>query len=690
MSVGFSKRYLLGGEFDLEPDKRLLTTHTGTHVHLANRPFQVLVYLVEQRERVVSRRELLERFWDGRDVYDITLTKCVGAVRKALDDQQKEPPRFIETRWAEGYRFVGAVEERPPASALSAAENVLTAEAVATMPVADEAVAADHTEDVAEGNGVEGDDRAAPRAGHDALSPVTPPTVDARTELHAPMRRSFYVAALAVLLGVAAVVAYRRLQRPAPPLPARSVAVLPLKNLTGDPANDYFNDGMTESLINALSKIEGLKVISRSSVFSFRGKDVDPREAGRLLGVAAVVEGGVRKDADSVRVTVRLVSTEDGRVLWASNTHDRALGDIFALQDEIALGMAAGLRVPLTGEGARGLARHYTENVEAYQEYMRGRYWWDRRYREAFTKAIEHFNRAIALDPGYALAYAGIADCHLLLSPYGIAPPQEGYPKAKAAALKALEIDPLLVEAHVALAHLTWLYEWDWAKAERGFQRALELNPNDPAANHRYSVYLSSMGRHDEAIATALRARDLDPRSVTVSADVMRAYYHARRYDEVIVASRHTLDINPDAILPNSWLEMAYEQKGLYDESLAVRHRGMADARVPAAEIAEREATYKSVGWQGYWRREITIMEARAQQTYVMPYLFARVYARIGDRESALRWLEKAYAERADHLVLLNVDPLFDDLRSDPRFTALLTRVGFTALLQDEPSRRKT
>jgi TolB-like protein len=451
-----------------------------------------------------------------------------------------------------------------------------------------------------------------------------------------------------------------------------------LKNLTGDPANDYFNDGMTESLINALSKIEGLKVISRGSVFSFRGKDVDPRAAGRLLGVAAVVEGGVRKDADSVRVTVRLVSTEDGRVLWASNTHDHALGDIFDLQDEIALGLAAGLRLPLTGEGARGLARRYTANVEAYQEYMRGRYWWDKRYREAFTKAIGHFDRAIALDPGYALAYAGIADCHLLLSPYGIAPPQEGYPKAKAVALKALEIDPLLVEAHVALAHLTWLYEWDWAKAERGFQRALELNPNDPAAIHRYSVFLSSKGRHDEAIAAALRARDLDPRSVTVSNDVMRAYYHARRYDEVIAASRHTLDIDPDAILPNSWLEMAYEQKGLYDESLAVRHRGMAAARVPAAEVAAREATYKSVGWQGYWRREITIMEARARQKYVMPYLFARIYARMGDRESALRWLDKAYAERADHLVLLNVDPLFDGLRSDPRFTALLTRVGFT------------
>lgn len=663
MSVRFGKRYVLEGEFDLEPDKRLLTTRTGTPVHLANRPFQVLVYLVEQRERVVSRRELLERFWDGRDVYDITLTKCVGTVRKALDDQQKEQPRFIETRWAEGYRFVGAVEERPPVSAPSAAENVTNAEDVGAAPPVAEAVAT------------------AP-VGTEAVAAETVAAVRTETaaeHTRARSRRALYVAAaLVVLLGVGAVVAYRRLQRLAPPPPARSVAVLPLKNLSGDPANDYFNDGMTESLINALSKIEGLKVISRGSVFGFRGKDVDPRAAGRLLGVAAVVEGGVRKDADSVRVTVRLVSTEDGRVLWASNTHDRALGDIFALQDEIALGMAAGLRLPLTGEGARGLARRYTENVEAYQEYMRGRYWWDKRYRAAFAKAIEHFDRAIALDPGYALAYAGIADCHLLISPYGLAPPQEGYPKAKAAALKALEIDPLLVEAHVALAHLTWLYEWDWAKAERGFRRALELNPNDPAAIHRYSVFLSSMGRHDEAIAAALRARDLDPRSVTVSNDVMRAFYHARRYDEVIAASRHTLDIDPDAILPNSWLEMAYEQKGLYDESLAVRHRGMAAARVPPAEVAAREATYKSDGWQGYWRRELKIMEERARQKYVMPYLFARIYARMGDREGALRWLDKAYAERADHLVLLNVDPLFDGLRSDPRFTALLTRVGFT------------
>lgn len=320
------------GGVELEPGKRLLLNRHGAPVHLAHRPFQVLLYLIEHRERVVTRRELLDRFWEGHDVYEVALSKCVGAIRKALDDRT-EDPRYIETRWAEGYRYIGPVTEQP----FRPEPTVVEVERARGVKVV-----------------VEEEDETSPEREKVLRTESTagPLILTGRSRLPWAARLATVFAAVALLAG--AVVLYRSRSRSGGGQSAaiRSVAVLPLKNLTGDPANEYLSDGMTESLISALSRVGGLKVISRGSVFRYKDQEVDPRQAGQQLGVAAVLEGSVRREGDAVRVAVRLASAEDGRVLWASDTHDHTLRDIFALQEEVARGVATELRGKLSLEGA--------------------------------------------------------------------------------------------------------------------------------------------------------------------------------------------------------------------------------------------------------------------------------------------------------------------------------------------------
>src|SRR2546426_4705926 len=453
MAVEMRKRYLLG-DLVLEPKARHLSKG-GVPVHLTRKPFQVFLYLVEHHDRLVTRRELLDHFWEGHDVYDETLTKCVGAIRKALDDQT-ERPRFIETHWAEGYRLVCQVEEQliPPETTVAESEKTPGVKSVVAEEGNQNALSTDQN-----------------------LLPANP--IAGLLPLPRSNRFSRLVS-LALVCAVIALIAtapyfYRRRSglSATASSPIRSIAVLPMKNLTNDPANEYFSDGMTDSLITALSKVEGLKVISRGSVFRFKGQEVDPHEVGKQLGVAAVLEGSIRKDGDAIRVAVRLVSADDGRVLWASEMYNRALQDIFGLQDDIARSTVAGLKVQLSGEGAARLARRYTDNVEAYQLYLNGRYYWNKPTEDGLKQGIEYFERAIAKAPRYAQAYAGLADSYILMvvGDYGLLPPKEAMPKAKDAALKALEIDDTLAEAHTSLGFLNYVFDWDWPGAETHFRR---------------------------------------------------------------------------------------------------------------------------------------------------------------------------------------------------------------------------
>ncbi len=629
-------------------------------VALTPRAFDVLRYLIEHGDRVVEKQELFEQVWKERFVTDNALTRAVKEIRQALGDNAAAP-RYVETVPRRGYRFIAPVG---PVVEVGSVEEVARGhESPAAAVAEDGAGVRAGAVEVAE---------PAPTARPEPVP--SPPAARRRPGIVAPLL------ALAAALAAGSFLFYRWSQATAPPPPPpaapRSVAVLPLKNLSGDPANEYFSDGMTEALITALSKAEGLKVISRGSVFSLKGKEVDPREAGRRLGAAAVVEGSVRQDADSVRVSVRLVSAEDGSVLWASDTRDHALGDIFGLQDEIARGMAAGLKVRLTGEGARPAARRPTRDVEAYQLYLKGRFFWNKRTEEGLRKGIEYFEQATERDPLYAPAYAGLADSYAVFNLYSAAPLKDASPRAKAAAERALALDDTLAEAHTALAYVKEQYEWDWRGAELEFRRAIELDPNYATAHHYYSEFLALQGRTQESVAHIERAHELDPLSLIINTELGFPHMCAGRWDEALGYFRRALEMDPDFHLAVYFGARCHTQKGDFEEALAQSRRAVALSGGSTVTVGGLGYVYAAAGRHAEARKVLAQLRELSARRHVSPYILATVHAGLGERDRALALLEKAFEERDYLLVMLKVDPRLDRLRADARFRSLLGRVG--------------
>ncbi|HSE99182.1 MAG TPA: tetratricopeptide repeat protein [Blastocatellia bacterium] len=649
MVVQVNKRYVLG-EFELEPDKRLLT-RTGEPIHLSNRPFQVLLYLIENRDRVVSRHELLDNFWDGKDVYYVTLSKCIGAIRKALDDRS-DSPRFIETRWAEGYRYIGPIEEHGAAGQPSIVEIDRTREV--RIIIEEEATGAAATSEMP------------------AL--LADP---ARTIRGGRIGRAVTLAAGLVVALMAAGAAVWYWGRPTPQTqlsPLRSLAVLPLRNLSSDPANEYLSDGLTEHLINKLSRIEGLKVISRGSAFMFKDQKIDPREAGKKLGVAAVLEGSVLNNGERVRVNIRIVSADDGQVLWASDTYDRAPGDIFAIQDEIARNTTAALQIELSREGEQRLVKHETSNVEAYHAYLKGEYFWGKRTPHGIRKAIESFEQAVKLDPRYAAAYAGLASSYGMGIWYVPFEPKEALARAKEAALKAIEIDETYAGAYVVMA-MVYHYEWNWAEEEKALARFFELDPR--STDYGYAYHLLSLDRPDDAIAWIERAREHDPLSVLIAANVGEVLWCARRYDEAIAACQKALELDPNYAMAHTHLAQTYVQKGMYAEAIAEFQQSIALSERSPALLARLGHAYAVAGRRDEAAEVLDELLRLSKRSYVPPYCIAQVYAGMDRKDEAFAWLEKAYQERSTYLGNLRAEHTLDPLRSDPRFTDLLRRVGF-------------
>ncbi|MCA1600334.1 MAG: tetratricopeptide repeat protein [Acidobacteria bacterium] len=662
MAVETRKRYLLG-DLVLEPKARHLSKR-GMPVHLTRKPFQVLLYLVEHHDRLVTRRELLDQFWEGHDVYDETLTKCVGAIRKALDDQT-ESPRFIETHWSEGYRLVCKVVEEQLIPADSAVIEIERTPGFKIVP-----------EEEGNHNALAVDQRIHP------LYPLAAPLT-----LPKPKRFSPHVAIVltCAFIALIATALYFYRQRAGssvqPSTPIRSIAVLPLKNLTNDPANEYFSDGMTDSLITALSKVDGLKVTSRGSVLGFKGKEVDPREVGRQLGVAAVLEGSVMKSGETVRVGVRLVSAADGRVLWSSDPQDRALGDIFALQDEVARRVVAGLRLTLGGEGEQRLAKRYTDNVEAYLAYMKGRYFWNKRNGEGLGKAITYFRQAIEIDPNFALAYAGLADSYILKRIYALLQPgetlQQMEAKAKAAAEKALEMDDTLAEAHTSLGLIKTAVGNDEADIEREYKRAIELNPNYATAHHWYALHLNDVHRFDEAITEIRRAREIDPLSVVINSDVGIVYTSARRYDQAIEHFKKAMEMDPNFPDAHAMLGWTYVRKGMYQEGIAEFEKARALFGSPTSQL---DGLIYAYGMSGNRSEALKVMAklqrlTKQHHTQIPWENWVFIHIGLGDHDKAFELLEKAHREGSNVKRQL-MGPSLDPLRADPRFQDLQRRVG--------------
>lgn len=453
-----------------------------------------------------------------------------------------------------------------------------------------------------------------------------------------------------------------------------SLAVLPMINASDDADTEYLSDGITESLINSLSQLPKLRVMARSTVFRYKNKNLSPQEIGAALNVEAVLAGRTMLRGDRLIISVELVDAGDGSRLWGQQ-YNRKLADIFAIQEEISREITDGLRLKLTGEEKKRLAKRFTENTEAYQLYLKGRYFWNRRTEEGLRKGIEHFKQAIEADQLYALAYSGLADCYNMMCWWNIVPVKEGYPKAKAAAQRALELDDALSEAHASMGGVSET-AWNWKTAEREYKRAIELNPNYASARQWYAEFLAHIGSFDDALAEMRIAESLDPLSNIINTEVGWIMHMAGDYDLAIEQYRAAVELDPE-FAPAHWrLGEAYLRKNLFDEAIAEIERAMEMSGNSLQMLARLGYGYALAGKKYESLGVLNQLNEAAKQRYVSPYDVAIIYAGLGEKDLAFTWLERAYEDRTTWLAFLKVEPAFDNLRADPRFRDLLGRVG--------------
>jgi TolB-like protein/DNA-binding winged helix-turn-helix (wHTH) protein/Tfp pilus assembly protein PilF len=609
------------GEFEVDRDACSLSSR-GSRIKLQRQPFDLLLVLLDQPGRLVSRDELRERMWPSDTFvdFDHSLNIAVNKLRAALNDSADEP-RLIETVPRRGYRFIGKLEAESLASA--------------------------------------------------AIETALPSPVEARG-----LRSTMTWAATAALVIAAAVSAVRITLRPATPARAyQSIAVLSLENLSADPGEVYLADGITDELTTDLARISSLRVISRGSVLQFRGKQVPIPEIGRQLNVQAIVEGSVTRSGDRVRVTAQLIDATTDRHLWAES-YERSVKDLLGLQREVAAAIADRIEAKLTVSERAMLASTVRVDPDAYLAYIKGRAFWNQRTRPALEKGVAAFEEAISADPVYARAYSGLADCYTALGYGSYLAPKVAFVKAEEAATRAIALDAELADPHASLGYAKLYYEWDFAGANMEFQRALALDPNGVTALDWHSVYLTAMGRFDEARTEIRRARDLDPLSVATNTDVGFVDYYSGRYADASKQLRTTIEMNPAFPLAHLWMGRTYqaqrEYKNALDEYTAAA-RALGSWPVTMAAIGHLQAIS---GRPDEARRVLKDLEELSGREYVTPYGVALVHAGLGDSASAFEWLDRAVAHRSNWLVWLKLDPRFADLRGQPRFDAILRQVG--------------
>ena len=489
----------------------------------------------------------------------------------------------------------------------------------------------------------------------------------------------------ALLVGIAVVIAmgaaygYFRFQRPK----ITSVAILPFVNDSGDPNTEYLSDGITESIINSLSRLPGLKVMSRTAVFRFKGKNPDPQEVGKNLRVGAVLMGRLVKLNDRLVIKTELIDVTDGSQLWGAE-YNKSPSDIFTVQDDIARTISATLQLRLTGADEQNLAKRYTTDAEAYELYLKGRYFWNKRGESGLRNGIRYFQAAEEKDPNYALAYSGLADSYALLCDIGVVAPVTEMPHAKAAAQKAIDMDPTLAEGYTSRGFVKLAYDWDWVGAEADLQRGLELNPRYPTAHQWYASYLVQMGKFDRAKKEIEQAQQLDPLSPIISSNVGLYSYFEHRYDDAIAQYQRTLEIDPAFWVAHHYLGLAYAKKGMNDQAISeLRNSLYSPGTGPLKEgavendpevAASLGFAYGLAGRRSEAQAILQRLQTLSQRRYVSGLYFAIVYAGLGDKERAIDYLNKAYDSRHPGLVLIRVDPIFDDLRSESRFQQLIRR----------------
>lgn len=456
-----------------------------------------------------------------------------------------------------------------------------------------------------------------------------------------------------------------------------SIAVLPFKNFSPDPENEYFSDGVTEEIINALVRVDGLHVVARTSVFAYKNRSGDVRQIGRELGVATILEGSVRKAENRLRITAQLVATADGYHLW-SETYDRELEDVFAIQEEIARSIMETLTPQLAKARDRPLVRRYTEDLEAFQLYLKGRHAWSKRVEEGLRTAVDFFERAIARDPDYARAHAGLADTYALLgiAEYGFMDPRVVMPKAREAALRALDIDGELAEAQTSLAHIAAFFDWDPESAEQGFRRAIELDPGYAFAYHWYACLLSALGRHEEAVEAERKAQKLEPFSAIINKNVGTVLFYAGRQKEALEEYQRALELEPHYPRTLFYLALAHDLRSEFEEAVGWLESALAQDQSSTVMLAALGYTYALAGRRPEAEEVLTDLERRRTKRYVPAFNLALIHVGLGDLDPAMEWLEQAFEERSSWLLSLRVEPMLEPLREDLRFRKLAERVA--------------
>jgi TolB-like protein/DNA-binding winged helix-turn-helix (wHTH) protein/Flp pilus assembly protein TadD len=641
-----ARRFYEFGLFRLDPNRQRLFRGDEV-VSLSPKAIQTLILLVENRGKLLERETLMDALWPDVVVEDANLTVAVSQLRKALN-QNGDNAEFIETIPRVGYRFVADICEviKEP-----------------TPLVLEERTRSKTTKRIADNGETYGTTSAPPELPAQ-ISPLPEQRPFLRTQ------RTLIVA-LALCLAIAAAAIAYRFSKSSSGAPAKisSVAVLPLKNLTGDPNAEYFSDGLTESIISALSKVPELKVISRASVFIFKGKEIDPVEAGRRLGVGSIVEGSLLKSKDRIRVQLRLVAAADRHIIWSGDSYERAAADIFEVQDEISCNVAEHLRPVLC---AGKPVRRSTENVAAYEAYLKGRYYMSQRTTEGLMKAIQFFQQATKIDANYALAYCDLAESYKLAVWYVPMPASDAVPRLQRAAIKAIELDSSLAEAHAAMAEV-YSFQWRWKESLAENERAITLNPGYGVGHHNVALGLALIGRNAEALTHIQRARELDPLSLIINTDFGWVYYLGHRYDEAITQYQKALELDPNFTLAHFDLALSYSSLGRHEEAISEMQK--ARGRGPDY-LAGLGYLYAVAGRHAEALTTLADLERLAKQQYVPPYHFAWIYTGLGDKDKAIALMQQVYEEHTQHVVDFKTVPMFDSLRSDERFQELVQKVG--------------
>ena len=619
-------------EFRLDTAERALYRQ-GELVPLTPKALETLLFLVERRGHIVEKDDLMKAVWPDTFVEEASLSRNIFVLRKTLSDGQ-DGRAFIETIPKRGYRFVADVQIRESDATTSEERR----ESPADLPTSE-----------------------------------TPPR-------RRPLRASLLVvASLVLLLGVVLALNVAGLRNRLLGYLAgqkiQSLAVLPLENVSGDPSQEYFADGMTDTLITDLAKIHSLRVISRTSTSQYKGTRKTAPQIARELGVDAIVEGTVLRSGTQVRVTAQLIRARYEAHLWA-DMYQRDVGDAMTMQGEVARAIADSIRAQVTPVERADLSAARRVDPDVYELYLQGRYFWNKRDPAGLSKAKQYFERAIEKDPNFALGYVGLADTYNVMADSLVVKSTEALPRSREAALKALQIDDNLAEAHASLAYVNLEFDWDWPAAERQFHRSIELNPSYATAHQWYSMYLAAMGRCDESLAEIRRAEVLDPLSLIIRLDEAAEAYWCRHLDLAVDEIRRVIEIAPDYPQARFYIAGGYVDKGMFEQGEAEFKKGLelAGGAVLSSRVFEAWMDSKS-GKQLEARRILDEVRKASDESGTDDFLLAATYGNLGDRDTAFEYLEKAYRNRVYWLIYLKLEPRFDSLRDDPRFHELLRRM---------------